>query len=289
MERYRTTIILVALLVVLGGAAIALGGNKAPVTPAGVPTPAVAQYVWQMNDSVAGIDVISGTKKVSLTKDPASAVWSLTEPIKDAADPFVVSNVADLLKSLEATGTVTGSNDLVQYKLDKPEIVVTTTFSDTGHTKRTMQVGGPTFDGSGYYSKLSDQPTIYIVSNSIVEPLRSWLDTPPKFVPTATPLLPTLVSTTEVTGTQTLTGTVQPVGVATSPPATASGGAVTSSGTASVVVSTPGASPSGSSIVGTATIAPVGASSQITSTSPGAANPTTPVASPLIATATAQP
>lgn len=282
------------MLVVLGGAAVALGGKKAPIVPAGEPTPAPAQYVWQMVNPVVGIEVVSGTKKVSLTKDPATTIWSLTEPVKDAADPFAVGNIADLLKSLEASGTVTGSNDLAQYKLDRPQMTLTATFSDTVQ-RSTLLLGGPTFDGSGYYSKLSDQPTIYIVSNSIVEPLRSWIETPPKFVPTATPLLPTLAPTSAVTGTETLTGTVQPTGASTSPATPAAGTTVPAAppGTASVGGSTPIASITGSPAVGAGTTTPIttpiGASSAITSTSPGAANPTTPVASPLIATATAQP
>lgn len=260
MERYRTTIILIAVLVVLGGLAIALGGKNPPAVP-GSPTPGPTFFVWQGTDPVIAIDVVSGTKKVSLTKDISTTIWSLNEPIKSVADPFAVGNVADAFQSLQATSVLTAGNDLAQYKLDKPALTVTSTFSDTARTKRVLQVGGPTFDGSGYYTKLADQPSVYIVSNTNIEPIRSWLDTPPKFVPTPTPLLPTAAPTSAITGTLTVTGTVGITG--TNVPATVPPGA--------------------------GTLTPVGSSAVITGTSPGAANATTPLASPLVATATALP
>lgn len=274
MERYRTTIILVAVLVVLGGLAIVLGGKQSPVAT-GEPTPTPAQFIWQSDAQVVGIDVVSGTNKVSLTKDVTTTVWSLTAPIQATADPFAVGNIADSLKSLEATSVITGT-DLAQFKLDKPVLTVTATFSDTAHTKRVLQVGAATFNGSTYYAKLPDQPSIYIVSNSVIEPLKSWLETPPKFVPTPAPLLPTVAPTSAISGTQTVTGTVG-AGRVSPPPSRGTG--------------TPGATTSGSGTPTSSlgTITPIGASDAITSTSLGAANATTPVITPLIATATALP
>lgn len=254
MERYRTTIILVAVLVVLGTLAVVLGGKGPVGTIPGEPTPLPVQYVWQDDNQVVGIDVVSGTNRVSLTEDTTTTIWSLTEPIQSTADPFAVGNVADLLQSLQATTVITGSSDLAQYGLDKPNLSVTATFSDTAHTKRTVQVGAATVDGSGYYTKLPDKPDVYIVSNSTIEPIKSWLETPPKSVPTATPLLPTLAPMSELTGTRTLTGTQAPATAPTlEPPGNISG------------------------------------TNSITTTAPGAAHVTTPEITPLIATATPGP
>lgn len=252
MERYRTTIIMLGLLVALGVVAIVVGGNRG-TTPLDVPTAVPATYVWQDENQVTGIDAVSGTQKLVLTKDVTTTIWSLHEPISDTADPFAVGNLADQLKSLQATATITDATDLAQFGLASPTTTVTITFSDTAGTKRTLLIGAPTIDGSSYYAKTPDKPDVYLVSNSTVEPLRSWFTNPPKVVPTPTPLLPTIGPTEAITSTGTVTGTVLPSGT-TTPQAQAT-----------------------DTISGTETI---------TAQPPGAANPTTPEASPLIPTAT---
>ncbi|MDQ6694520.1 MAG: DUF4340 domain-containing protein [Chloroflexota bacterium] len=242
MERYRTTIIMAVLLIALGSTAYFLTRNNASSTNA-TPTATAVQYVWQSNDPVSAIDVVSGTGKVSLVKsnsaDSAAGTWTLTAPIKGAADSFSVGSIAEQLKSLQTTNVVTGTGDLAQYKLDKPGLTITATYSDTQHTKRAIQVGSATFDGSGYYTKQDNSPTVYIVSNSFLEPVRQWLQTPPVAQPTPT--------TAPLQIAPTLTAT------ATAPP---------------------GTPPVGAS--GTLTN-----SQPITVTGPGAANPTTPIPATL--------
>ncbi len=266
MERYRTTIILLVVLVALGGLAVVLGGNRGTTTP-GEPTPTPAVYVWQDENQVTGLDAVSGTKKLVLTKNVTTTIWSLHEPISDTADPFSVGNVADQLKSLQATGTITDATDLAQFGLAQPGVTLTVTFSDTAGTKRTLLIGNATVDGSAYYVKTPDKPEVYLVSNAVVEPLRSWFDSPPKVVPTATPLLPTLGPTQEVTGTGTVTNTVLPAGTTTPAGAGPPGAAGTT---------TPEAQVTGT-ISGTKTI---------TARQPAGANATTPETSPLVPTAT---
>lgn len=287
MERYRTTIILLALLVVLGGLALFLN-NRNTATP-GTPTPEPTQYVWQEENQVNAIEVVSGTTRVSLRKDVTTTLWTVTEPVQKEADSFAVSNIADSLKSPQATAQYTDTQDLSGYGLDKPGMSVTATFSDTQGTKRVMTIGTPTFDGSGYYVKLPDSANVYVVSNSIIEPLRTWLTTPPVAPPTATPLPVTVVvtGTSTITGTTVTTSTAQP---ASSPPAetTAPAGTVAPAGTsdpAATPSELPEASPAAetptTSLEATTTISGVSPITN-TTTQPGAANPTTPVTSPAV-------
>lgn len=273
MERYRTTIILLVLLVALGGLAVVLGGNRGATNTPGVPTPAPVTYVWQDDNPVTGLDAVSGTQKLVIVKDVTTTIWSIREPISDTADPFAVGNLADQLQNLQATSTITDASDLAQFGLANPGVTLTVAFSDTAGTKRTLLLGGKTIDGSAYYAKTSDKADVYLVSNSIVEPLRSWFDAPPKVVPTATPLLPTIGPTQEVTGTGTITGTVLPAGTTTPAGATTPGaaGTATPAGT-----TTPQAQATGV-ITGTETM---------TARQPAGANATTPETTPLLATAT---
>jgi hypothetical protein len=253
MERYRTTLILLGVLVVL--ALVAFFVNLNPSSTVGVPTPVPETDIWNEPNQVIGIDVISATQRVSVHKDVTTTIWTLTEPLKHDADPFVVGNIADILQKPIATSVLTNPGDLAQYHLDKPSFSVEATFSDTQHTKHSLLIGGPTFDGSNYYTKLPGSTTVYAISNSTVDPLRSWLTTPPVLQPTATPLPITVVPTETLTTTTTVTSTLVPE--------------ASPSGTSAITTT--------STISGTSSIS---GTTSITVTSPGAANPTTPVASP---------
>jgi hypothetical protein len=242
MERYRTTIILIAVLVVLAGTAYFLNNKPGAGATGASATPTVdpSKFVWRETTPVDSIDVISGTKTVSLRKDVTSTTWSLVLPIKADADPYSVPSQADALQNLKASAVLTSATDLSQYGLDKPAMQVMVRATGSTQFKHTLQVGLTTIDGSGYYVKEADKKTVYVVDNTTIEPLRTWLDTPPKAQPTATPLPITVVPPTNT------------------PPQT-----ITATGTLTVTLP----------VSGTAT-------STINSSAPGAANPTTPVASP---------
>ena len=264
MERYRTTIILVAVLIALGALAFFLTNQQGTgdVADFSTPTPDPTLLVWQESDQLVGIDVVSGTQRVVLRKDVESASWVIQEPISDTADTFVVSPVADNLQNLRATTVITDAQDLAQFGLDDPSLSVTATFSDTEGTRHTVLIGSATVDGSAYYGKRPDADTVYLIGNVTVEPLRSWLTSPPKAQPTPTPIPITVVPTSEVTPTT--AGTAGPTEAPEPDPATTAPPEATAE---------PGAPTSTVTIEGT---------SPITNTAPGAANPTTPEATPTV-------
>ena len=255
MERYRTTIILVIVLVALAAVAYFMS-NRGGATDSAFPTSVPAVYVWQDPNQVIGIDVMSGTNTVSVRKDVTTTLWSLIAPVQEPADPFNVGNVADLLKDLRASATLTQSANLADYGLDANTLTLAATFSDTQQTKRTLIVGKATFDGANYYAKLQDAPQVYLVSNSLIEPVKSWLTTPPVNPPTPTALPITVVPTSPPTPEGTITSTVT----------------ITSSVSP---VTSPGVGTPTSAITTTSTIT---GTLPITNTGPGAANPTTPIA-----------
>jgi hypothetical protein len=205
MERYRTTLIMAVVLIVLVALAFFLTSKNASA-PTGSPTPTTAKYIWQDTNSVKAIDVVSGTQKVGIAKDSASGEWSIAAPVSRPADPFQVGNEADALQNLQAQFELTGTTDLDQYGLTNPPLQVTVTFSDTGSSKRVLLVGSATTDGSGYYVKTPDNSSVFVLTNTTVEPLRSWLANPPVQQPTATP-----VPITPVTDTPTPTTTATTV------------------------------------------------------------------------------
>ncbi len=216
MERYRTTILLGVVLLVLAALAFFLSSNNASSPGEATPTPNI--YIWQDDNPAIALDVMSGTSKVSIVKDVISGTWQIKEPVDRPADLFQVGGVANSLQILQAQYTLSDTTDLTQYGLDGQPMSVTVTFSDTAHTTRTLLIGHATPDGGGYYVKLPDGNKLYTVINSTIEPMRTWLVSPPVELPSPTP-----VPITPVTATPTDTTTPTPTaeGTSSEPPSTA--------------------------------------------------------------------
>jgi hypothetical protein len=206
MERYRTTLILAAVLLILGGLAFFLSGRNASSPGEATPIPNV--YIWEDPNPVKGLEVISGSNKIALAKDVLLGSWRITEPVDEPADIFSVGGVADSFQNLLAQHTLSDTTDLEQFGLAGQPMVVTATFSDTAGTKRTVIIGKMTPDGSGYYVKVPDSNKLYTIGNFTIEPINTWLIVPPVQPPSPTP-----VPITPVTSTPTAT-----------PPPTAEGG-----------------------------------------------------------------
>lgn len=209
MERYRTTIVLGAVLLLLAMLAFFLNGRSA--NSPGTATPTATVYIWEDSNPVRGLEVVSGSNRIVLSKDVVSGTWRIDEPVSQPADLFQVGNVADSLQRLQAQYTLTGTTDLAQYGLTGEPMQVTATYSDTQGSTRTLLIGNATPDGAGYYVKTPENNAVYTVGNVTLEPLRTWLISPPVQPPTPTLVPVTPVSptpTVALTGTVTLTGTV---------------------------------------------------------------------------------
>jgi hypothetical protein len=196
-------------------AGLAFFVNRGGNTPSPLTTPTTnTVFVWQESSPLVAIQVVSSTGSVSLTKNTETTVWSIREPISDTADPIVVGNLADTLQNLSAQAELTGTTDLAQFGLEGQPLSATFTFSAIDGIQRTLLIGDSTPDGGAYYVKRGDTPSVFLVPNYTLEPLRTWVTTPPKAQPTATPLPVTVVptsaitSTVGITGTQPLTGTL---------------------------------------------------------------------------------
>ena len=154
------------------------------------------------------MDAITSTVAVQIVNNK----WQLTAPTNEPASDFQVGTMADQLKKLQASRVLT-ETDLTKYGLDTPVLTVTLVVSGAQQTDNTLLVGKATIDGGSYYVKNKDKPEIYVVLNSVIEQLRSWLTTPPKAEPTPTPLV---IITPSPTPTETPTpgeaGPVKPTG-----------------------------------------------------------------------------
>lgn len=248
-------------MLVLGGAFVLLAGlalflTNNPAAPV-AGTPAVPTVVvWNYESATANeLTVQTISKTVSL--QVRNGAWQITAPIQHEADDLTVTSSANVLKKPDAMSKV-GDNvtDLKQYGLDTPAITVTIVLSGATPPKQTLYVGNASVDGSAYYVRANDSKSVYLLSSGTIEPIKSWLDTPPIAQPTPTPF-PTLPPTTApITGTLTVTGTTTlpgpelptappaPAGSATAQPATAApAGTPSTSGTQPPVGGSPVSSP----------------------------------------------
>ena len=214
MERYRTTLMLAAVLLILGALAFFLTGRNASSPGEATPVPNV--YIWEDPNPVKGLEVISGSNKVVLVKDVTLGSWRIIEPVDEPADIFSVGGVADSFQKLLAQHSLSDTTELEQFGLAGQPIIVTATFSDTTGTTRTLLIGKATPDGSGYYVKTPDTSKLYTVANFTIEPLRTWLTTPPVQPPSPTPVpITPVTSTPTATPSPTVQGANTPVATAT--------------------------------------------------------------------------
>jgi hypothetical protein len=185
--RYTSTVILAAVFLVLALALFFLNQNPEAGVLNPTPTPTPQPVVWDLSGSTAQgvrVDTISQTVAVQIVNNQ----WQLTAPTNEPASQFQVGSVADQLKKIQAQRVLT-ETDLTKYGLDTPVLTVTLVVSGAAQTTNSLLVGKATIDGGSYYVKAKDKPEIYVLVNSLIEQVRSWITTPPKAEPTPTPLL----------------------------------------------------------------------------------------------------
>ena len=215
MERYRTTIILGGVLLVLGILAFFLSSRNA-ASP-GTVTPVPNVYVWDELVPVKALEAVSGSEKIVLTKDPVLGSWRINEPVDELADIFQVGSVADSMQRLQAQYALSDTTDLEQFGLASPVLEITATFSDTAGSTRKLLVGKLTPDGAGYYVKTPDSNKLYTVLSTTIGQVVNWLKNPPVQPPTPTPvpITPVTATPTEIISATATLSTPPPV---TTPP-----------------------------------------------------------------------
>jgi Domain of unknown function (DUF4340) len=252
--RNRSIIVLGVVFLVLAGISYWLTSN--PATPP-TPTPEPTYPVWNYGSAtVQGVTVQSPTSTVSL--QVTGGKWEITTPVQKPADDLQVSQATDPLKQAEGRAKI-GDNvtDLAQYGLDSPALTVTLVLSGATVPKAELLVGKANVDGSAYYVRPQSSNAVYLLNNTLIEPLKSWLTTPPIAQPTATPIPATIIpAPSPPTSTGTLSGTESLPLTPGTPPA-----ATTPEGPAAPAAGTPAATPAAATTPSTAgTEPPVGAS-----------------------------
>ncbi len=236
--RNRTIIILAVVLLVLAGTGFWL--TSTPATPP-TPTPEPTVVVWDYSSATTeGLSVQSITSTVAL--QVVGGHWQITAPVNQPADDVTVTQEANSLKKPDVR-TKIGDNvtDLTQYGLASPAITVTLVLSGATTPQQRLFVGKTNVDGSAYYVRPGNSNSVYLIPNTLVEPLNTWLQTPPVMPPTPTPLPATVIIAPTPPP-----GATAPAGLMTPPAATdtpAAAPAATDTPAAPAATNTPAAAP----------------------------------------------
>lgn len=106
-------------------------------------------------------------EKSSLTFKKNGKTWKLASDQKYPLNQDRITEMVDETTGVAATKTVTTScDDLTQYNLDKPDLIVTVT--DTSGKETTIYVGMESVSGGGRYAYCGgDEQKIYLISTSL--------------------------------------------------------------------------------------------------------------------------
>lgn len=130
------------------------------------------------------LTVDSSGRRLVLTRQDDG--WHITEPVADKAEEFQVNDLIDRLASLRATRELNVPlESLGDYGLVTAKANVKLQLAG-GNTIEFL-IGERTPDSSGYYLKVSDRPTVYVVGTILGDDLQRWVDRPPRALPTNTP------------------------------------------------------------------------------------------------------
>ena len=168
---------------------IRIGDDQAVGVVSGATTAALARGKLELADrgllafdpsKLTGIVRKKGADAFELTK--VADKWEAQKPVKFAADPLTVEELADALGRLRATKVVAiGAKDLKPYGLDAPvaEVVLTVTDGTTPGSKSfafALKIGKPVEDAKpagDRFVQLADanEPIVKVVSGAVINKL----------------------------------------------------------------------------------------------------------------------
>ncbi|NOZ21032.1 MAG: DUF4340 domain-containing protein [Planctomycetes bacterium] len=169
---FKTTLVLLVLVVVAGVAALILHIKVPPTEKA----KELEKKVFQDYDSADATKLEVKTKDKTLAFEKKVDKWHMSGPLKVRADKSNVMGVLDACESMEKVRTVEAKKgealDPAKYGLKNPQVTVTfwTKPKDAKEEiKRTLLVGDKTPGGKNVYVRAEGKEPIYVVSKTILD------------------------------------------------------------------------------------------------------------------------
>jgi len=206
--KFRTTLILMIVLVVLG-AFVLFYERKLPAPDDAESTPeptAIGTVLAFTSADVQSVRVIrySSTEESESTEDSIelvlrdSGLWYIISPVTEEADQDRVAEFIDMFAALVPDRVLENASSPSDYGLEPADMAVELEMKDG--TVHKVNIGALTPAGSGYYGQIEGDARIYIFSYSLQYYAANMLDDVP-IAPTATPTEALETPTPEVTPT----------------------------------------------------------------------------------------
>ncbi|HEX6385880.1 MAG TPA: DUF4340 domain-containing protein [Anaerolineae bacterium] len=190
---WRTTAILLVILLLLGGYVYYESQQEPQVEPlpTPLPEPERAELVTATIDEVNRLEVtrLEDDVSASFSRDEAGD-WFQTVPTHTAVISQTMNTQLTGLVNLRSNRTLPAdANPLSAYGLDDPayQIVLATT-RDERTVRTTLLVGNETPAGDAYYVQKRGDPRVHIVPIGVIQNMIDLLDNPPVPEPTETPV-----------------------------------------------------------------------------------------------------
>ena len=163
MRGLRSTLVMLALFVAIGGYAYFIESERAPASDPDVNEPAFDIDA----DAIVSLRVAADNGDVTDLSRSADdlAVWTITSPVDSGADGVAASSIANSLASLEIRRVVEeAAADLALFGLADPVFQVE---FDTGENLRTLAVGDQTPTGADRYAVIGDGTRVFLIANHL--------------------------------------------------------------------------------------------------------------------------
>jgi hypothetical protein len=195
----RQTWILLAVFVVLIGLAFfwtRYQNDQKRAHPTPTPTPEINLFTID-SSAVASLKITDnvGGKTVMVGRD-ISGQWALVDPQAEYTDIASVEAAVTQLASLRVTSSISTTENLSEYGLDKPAYTIMVNINSGGQL--IAQVGSPTATSSGYYVQVPGGVPQIVAKYSIDAVLKLLLK-PPIATPTVAPTMTGVITPTAVT------------------------------------------------------------------------------------------
>ncbi|MEW6355194.1 MAG: DUF4340 domain-containing protein [Planctomycetota bacterium] len=169
---FRTTLVLLGLVIVAGAAALILHFKVPPTEKA----KELEKKIFQDYDSADAVKLEIKAKDKTLAFEKKDDKWHMSGPLKVRADKSNVMGVLDACESMEKVRTVESKKgeamDPAKYGLKTPQATVVFWAKPKDakeETKRTLLVGGATPGGKNIYVQVEGKDPIYVVEDAILE------------------------------------------------------------------------------------------------------------------------
>lgn len=190
MIKRPTWIALILLVLALGGYFFL----KSRPLKSGTPTPTAAGSSFLLpagGPKLESIRINNQHNQVSMIERDSSGSWNVSLPVPAPADQAAAEAAETQVGALSIVTKLDTTPPESAMGLDSPADVIQLVYLDG--SQHTIEVGSKTPTSSGYYVRF-DHKGLYVISVDGIDPLLQMLDNPP-YVPTATPIPPTLTPT----------------------------------------------------------------------------------------------